>query len=145
MKLVKDRTKKTAEKPVVLVRNNVNTYAEKFDGKSLVDIIEEEGDDLINIMTGISSAGYPALLLEYKDKILSFPFSNSIDETFMDSEDGLDGTFRKNRTQARDKAGNILPGETPENGTGPMIISYGKTGTITYSDVKTVAGVVVPA
>lgn len=144
MQLKKKAEPKEGQKPVRLSRNSVETYR-KFDDKSLLEVVAMEGDNLIDIKTGISSNNIPALLLEYKDHVVAFSFSNGTDETFMESESGLDGIFRIRRTQARDSEGNIKKGETPENGTGPLTISFGKAGTITYSDVKQIAGVVVPA
>lgn len=136
--------KKVAEqqqnaKPIVLANDNISLWRD-LDGMSLVEL-DALGDkwELHSLEVATSTNDIPALLLEFKDKFVAFPFSKGIGgdpadaKAFMKETDSAYGKFYIRRKRKLDPQGQVLPGEdlTP---TGAEMIFFGKPSGIVYKE-----------
>lgn len=133
-------SKVATTKPYVLANDNLDLFR-NLDGKSLVEldaIMEIKSIEVVN-----STNEIPALVLEFKDKKVAFPFSRGLSNDFgevkeyMKEEDSAYGIFRVRRKRAKDAQGQIKPGED-ELPTGPEFIAFGKPSGLTYKDVEVI-------
>lgn len=129
------QTRKADSKPIHLANNDVAAW-EVFNGKTLIEVDATQA--LTDIKVAMSTNDIPALVLEFADKKVAFPFSYGFDSADMSDPDIANyGTFYVRNKRLKDAAGNVLEGQelTP---TGPKYISFGKPSGITFKSEESI-------
>ncbi len=142
--LLKKTTKN--KKPVSLStsKTGIDEQYRVVDGKSLFEVYTNKTiGELVDIRLGISTVngtdGNPirSLVLETKDKFVSFSLSKGFDDALLDPEQIGDCVFRVTKR--------MVEGDEQGKPSGPEMITFGKPTGITFASMDSLVGVTTEA